>query len=666
MMKSTKVRVLGGFGIVLLMLVISAAVSDGLVRQIDNQFLAYRASITQSDAAGQTELVMTKVRVRVNQWMRSFNPAFAKDADELLRQEAKLIADAKATAQAEDARILDDMQTHLEAYVTSWKVVQGLYADEARLYAEQIDATAAQMTATLANLGDAAAAAGNQQLAERLAHTRDSIAGAHVAALRYRLSQKKEDADSAAAGAVSALVTLSKSLDNPPDAEMGAALKKTQAALAEWQKALGQAVTLAGTRAARINSWTKDEGEPLAVGSGQLEKLATDRTAGAQEQVRSQIAGSERQLLIAAGIILLVGIAVSLLLGRAIANPLQKLTRATTALARGDHATPIEGVQRGDEVGEMAKALEVFKSGMIEAERLRREQEEVKRRSEAERRDAMATLARSFEASIGSVVQSVSTQAGEMQSSAQSLSATAEQSTKQAAAVASASEEAAANVQTVASATEELSSSIAEISRQVAQSSTIATAAVGDAAKANDMVRSLVHASQKIGDVVALITDIANQTNLLALNATIEAARAGEAGKGFAVVAAEVKNLATQTAKATDEIGAQITGVQAATQSAVEAIQAIAKTIGEINGITSTIAAAVEQQSAATKEIARNVEQAATGTQEVSSTISGVGQAANDTGSAAAHVLSAARELSRQSDSLKTVVSQFLSQVSAA
>ncbi len=200
----------------------------------------------------------------------------------------------------------------------------------------------------------------------------------------------------------------------------------------------------------------------------------------------------------------------------------------------------------------------------------------------------------------------------------------------------------------------------------MAQSSRIAASAVSEADKANTMVQGLAEASQKIGAVVALITDIANQTNLLALNATIEAARAGEAGKGFAVVAAEVKNLANQTAKATEEIGSQISGVQDATKNAVDAIQTIGKTIGEINGITSTIAAAVEEQSAATKEIARNVEQASTGTQEVTSNITGVSQAANDTGSAASQVLASARDLAQQSDALKAVVNSFLVNVKAA
>jgi methyl-accepting chemotaxis protein len=348
-----------------------------------------------------------------------------------------------------------------------------------------------------------------------------------------------------------------------------------------------------------------------------------------------------------------------------VSTPIRKMTDAMGLLAKHDVTVEVTGVARKDEVGKMAAAVQVFKDNMIEGDRLKAEQDDAQRRTEV-RAAKMDELTRNFEASVSNVVQAVSSQATQMESSAQSMSATAEETTKQASAVAAASEQSSANVQTVASATEELSSSISEISRQVAHSSQIAANAVSEAGKANDMVQGLVGASQKIGEIVALINDIADQTNLLALNATIEAARAGEAGKGFAVVAAEVKNLATQTSKATEEIGAQITGVQGATQNAVRAIGSISKTIGEIDQIATAIAAAVEEQGAATQEIARNVEEAAKGTQEVSSNIGGVTDAANGTGAAAGQVLTAAQALTGQSGHLKDVVQQFLAGVKAA
>ena len=348
-----------------------------------------------------------------------------------------------------------------------------------------------------------------------------------------------------------------------------------------------------------------------------------------------------------------------------VSTPIRGMTASMNRLAQHDLSTLIEGAERKDEVGQMAKAVQVFKDSMIEADRLKAEQEEAQKVAAA-RSALVDQLTRDFDNSVQGVVQTVSSQASQMQASAQSMSAAAEEATKQAAAVAAASEQGAANVQTVASAAEELSSSIAEIGRQVSHSSQIATTAVKEAAKANEMVQGLLNASGKIGEIVALINDIADQTNLLALNATIEAARAGEAGKGFAVVAAEVKNLATQTSKATEEIGTQITSVQGATQNAVNAIASIGKTIGEIDQISTTIAAAVEQQGAATQEIARNVEEAAKGTQEVSSNIGGVTQAANSTGAVANQVLTSAQALSEQSGELRTLVQGFLTKVKAA
>jgi methyl-accepting chemotaxis protein len=397
------------------------------------------------------------------------------------------------------------------------------------------------------------------------------------------------------------------------------------------------------------------EDQAYQVKSGQQETQHIFSTYSSSRTLILAVLGMAAFLCIASGWMIVSGVS----------TPIRAMTAAMSRLAQNDLTVEILGAERKDEVGHMASAVQVFKTSMIEGDRLKAEQEEAQKRAAA-RSALVDRLTKDFDHKVQGVVQTVASQADQMQASAQSMSAAAEESTKQAGAVAAASEQSAANVQTVASAAEELSSSIAEIGRQVSHSSQIAASAVTESTKANEMVQGLLNASQKIGEIVALINDIADQTNLLALNATIEAARAGEAGKGFAVVAAEVKNLATQTSKATEEISAQITGVQGATQNAVNAIASIGKTIGEIDQISATIAAAVEQQGAATQEIARNVEEAAKGTQEVSSNIGGVTEAANSTGAVANQVLSSARSLSEQSSELRNLVQSFLSEVKAA
>jgi methyl-accepting chemotaxis protein len=370
-------------------------------------------------------------------------------------------------------------------------------------------------------------------------------------------------------------------------------------------------------------------------------------------------------LTTACGLVLLT-LVLGTIIVRGVTRPVAAMTDAMKRLAAGNSQVDVPARERRDEVGEMAAAVEVFKQNMIEAERLRGEQETAKQQAEADKKAMMNRLASDFEASVKGIVQVVASASSELQATAQTMTNTADQTSRRATAVAAASEQASTNVQTVAAASEELSSSISEISRQVAESVKIAGQAVEDAGRTNSQVEALAATAQKIGDVVKLINDIAGQTNLLALNATIEAARAGEAGKGFAVVASEVKSLATQTAKATEDIAAQVKAIQSATGESVHSIAGITSTIGRLNEIATTIAAAVEEQGAATQEIARNVQQASAGTNEVSSNIAGVTEAAVETGAAAGQVLSASSELSKQSDSLRGQIDGFIAKVRAA
>lgn len=491
----------------------------------------------------------------------------------------------------------------------------------------------------------------------------------------YLLSGKKEFLEPYHAGeklaATSWETAKTLTADNPAQQRR---LDDLKAAIDQWQQTVAEReIALMAVPATVQAAREMEAGGAGKTSFDALRRIVGEILAMERDLLVSRSAEQDKAIsasLMAAWIGMVSAVALSGLLGfllaRGVSVPVIRISDVMRRLAANDKTVEVPFRDRGDEIGEMALAVQIFKENAIQMERLQVEQEAQKAKAEAERRAVMLKLADAFEARVKGVVDTVASAATEMQATASAMSGTAEETSRQAMVVASASEQASANVQTVASATEELSSSIQEIGRQVTNSSRIASQAVTETRRTSDTMQTLESAARQIGDVIQLINDIAGQTNLLALNATIEAARAGDAGKGFAVVASEVKTLATQTARATEDIQAKVNEIQSATGGAKLAVEGVEKTIATLNEIAGNIAAAIEQQGAATREISSNVQQAARGTQEVNNNISGVNQAAAEAGSAATQVLGSANGLSKEAETLRREVESFISTVRAA
>jgi len=421
--------------------------------------------------------------------------------------------------------------------------------------------------------------------------------------------------------------------------------------------ALHREATFAGHPAALYVGQVKNyAGEPIAV----IELIKDTR------EYQLAAANSQRNLILGTLGILASAALLAFLLGRGMSRPITAITTVMNRLCSGEIDVAIPGGDRKDELGTMAMAVDVFRRNMIEARTMREVQENGKEQAELEKKALQRQMADRFETDVKAVVNAVAKATQQMQRAAGEITSSVNGTSERATAAAAASDEASASVSTVAAATEELASSIAEIGRQVTHSSSVADSAVVKAEQTTEMVASLTAAGEKIADVLRLIGAIAEQTNLLALNATIEAARAGEAGRGFAVVASEVKQLASQTAKATDEIAGQVTAIQSATGDCVVAIGSISDTIREISGIATTIAAAVEQQGSATREIARSVQQASAGTSEVSHNVAGASQSADQSRALAENVLAASGQLSQHTTTLFESVDTFLALLRSA
>ncbi len=537
--------------------------------------------------------------------------------------------------------------------------------------------------------------AGLQTLRTNKANVDELIAGP------IRLAELSSELSSAAWAAHARLYRLAATSANEKDqAKIVALAKETSAAIAQVPVALKAVETAPGASArsdileklrASVGGYIKQSTNAIDMADGdagsammfikgaernfgEIDKLTDQLIAAGNESKKLEVArsaaGLEQQQLLLTAIIVcvgLVGFVVSFLIGRGISRPVVAMSAAMRELGSGNFAVQLPGLDRKDEVGQMARAVDEFKAqALVKAEGEAAERDAKKRELEAARKADFQSLADKFETAVGEIIETVSGASGRLEQSAENLSASTDTTRRLSAVVASVSQETSTNVQSVSAATEEMASSVSEIGRQVLSSNRIANEAVEQAQRTDARITELSKAAERIGDVTKLITTIAEQTNLLALNATIEAARAGDAGRGFAVVAQEVKALAGQTAKATSEISTQIAEIQTATQESVAAMKEIGGTIARVSEIAASISAAVEQQGAATNEIARNVQQAAQGTTQLATNIAEVNRGTDDAGSASADVLSSAQLLSSESRRLKLEMAQFLETVRAA
>ncbi|WP_374652425.1 methyl-accepting chemotaxis protein [Dongia sp.] len=653
-------KIVLGFGAVLLILAIVAAAGIVGFSRISHDLARYISAVELYGDAADIEGDLLDLRSHVDNYVRTGDAAHIDEIHELEQAIAADIADGVKAAGTDAERAdLTAMAEKLKIVVDDFEQAVELEKERTKLASETLNVAGPKLSADFETIQRQAVKAGNSNAAILAG---DALRQSLLARLYVNMLLDRHEA-AAAEQAETAFHGLAKSLEQlekvSANADYAAQLTEAKALAPAYEAAFKAGEEIDEKLEVLVHEKVAEASEEIIA---EAEKVKVEAKAEENEVAAEITAVVVESEWIAIGFSLAgfaLGMVVAFVIGQGISKPIRILSALMLRLSNGERDIAIAGAERKDEVGEMANALHVFKENMIAAERLRVEQQAEQDR-QLERGRRMGEAVSNFDKVIAEVVNALSTAATELQGTAQSLAATAEETAQQSNTVAAAAEQMTQNVSTVASATEELSASIHEISGQVAESTRIVTQAVSQAEDTNGRVRQLAEAAQKIGAVVTLINDIAGQTNLLALNATIEAARAGEAGKGFAVVASEVKQLATQTARATDEIGTQVRAIQESTESSAGAIHSISQTINRVSEISTAIASAVEEQGAATQEISRNVQQAATGTSEVTTNVLGVTEASQQTSIASTQVLSAANELSRYGETLRSEVNNFL------
>jgi methyl-accepting chemotaxis protein len=659
-------RVFAGFILILVLLGVVALIGTLGLNGAGDNFYSFARISDNAMRVLEMDRNIAELRRSVELYIGNRDVAALHHVKELETALENDLADAeKAAESAESRQMLVGMKGLYRDYASQFERVVRLRAKRDQVLNDEMNPAGLVMRKSLTEARVSAMADKDLQAAALIGGMEEDLMLARLNAVRVIGSPDEEvvkTANDQLTKLSTALAQLENELQNPERKQL---LRQALETVAKYTAAFKAVSAATQELYGFINGPMDIAAEEFARGAGALKGSQTTSLRKIETTTTSNIHTSTMFGFATAFVAFVLGLVVAFVIGRGIANPIRGMTAAMGRLAGGDNLVAIPGVGYGDEIGQMAQSVQVFKDNIIKAEQLAGEQHAEQAKKEQRQKAVEAHIAE-FDQSVAGILQMVSSASTELQTTAQSMSATAEKTSRQSTAVAAASEQASASVHTVATAAEKLSSSIAEITRQVSESTRITTQAVQETQRTNSQIQSLAEAAQKIGEVVALINDIASQTNLLALNATIEAARAGEAGKGFAVVASEVKSLATQTAKATEEISAKVGEMQSATSESVEVVQGIAATIARVNEIATTIASAVEEQGAATKEIAHSVQQASAGTHEVSSNIAGVTKAASDTGAASNQVLSASGELANQAATLRARVDGFLARIRAA
>jgi methyl-accepting chemotaxis protein len=661
-------KIASGFAVILSIMIAVGAYGYISLSHVGNDVEGYAEQVTVVDTVSEIDREFLSYRRIVGEAASEKDAAAAAKLAEEEEQRVKAAIEKgiKTIHEPEEHAKVEEIKKAFDEYATLARKAEAARHEKDEIGQKVLDANGQKLKADLEHMLKVAAREGNSNALVLGNEALKEVMQIQISA-NLLLGRQDDAAKSSAEQAFEDVKTVIATLDTlivSPEARKD--LEEVKVLLADYEKSYHHAIELDHN----LDEIMGKELPTLANDVAKDTQAIREKAHTAEQKLESQaldlISSTEAMMLASSIGGVLVGALLAWLIGRGISTPIRAIAEVLLQLANGNKAVEVPYADRGDEVGENARAARIFKDNLLRIEKMEAEQKELELRAAAQRKADMHRLADEFQKAVGGIVETVSNASSQLESAAGALTKTAETTQQLSGMVAAASEQTSVNVQGVAAASEELSSTVTEISRQVQESSMIANAAVVQAQKTNDSVGELSRSAERIGNVIGLINNIAGQTNLLALNATIEAARAGEAGKGFAVVAQEVKALADQTGKATSEISTQIAGMQAATHDAVEAIQEITKTIGRISEIAGAIAAAVEEQGATTQEIARNVSEAAKGTTEVASSITDVSRGASETGSASTQVLCSAKALSSESQSLKGEVEKFLRNVRAA